>query len=302
MIYDAIIIGGGPSGAVSAFCLQQTGRKCLILEKKTHIAEKTWGGFLSSGGIKALQSIGLDVKELLDMGAVPIHKFIYTRNGEKQIHPYASREYGLGLTRHLLNNWLLDYAIKFGAEIQFNTWVKSIVHKDNLFQVNGYTSSNVIIASGANGANNFVNQDKHTILNKQSFGLSAQITGVTSLSTDNVYFYITGENGFDYFWIIPNGNNIWNIGIWFQKVPKDAVSQFWFYKEKIVGSLFSEIEFRRKLKGAYCGNYTLFKQTSSGCYAVGDAGGFNSFTTGAGLRAAITSAIDVSMEIHKNNN
>ena len=96
MIYDAIIIGGGPSGAVSAFCLQQTGRKCLILEKKTHIAEKTCGGFLSSGGIKALQSIGLDVKELLDMGAVPIHKFIYTRNGEKQIHPYASREYGLG--------------------------------------------------------------------------------------------------------------------------------------------------------------------------------------------------------------
>ena len=87
-------------------------------------------------------------------------------------------------------------------------------------------------------------------------------------SAENIYFYITGDNGLDYFWIIPNGNNIWNIGIWFQKMPKDAVSQFWLYKENFVDPLFSKTEFIRKLKGAYCGNYSLFNQFPHGCYTT----------------------------------
>ena len=237
-----------------------------IGEENAYCRKNVWWIFIQWWH-KSIAVNRIRCKRTARYGAAPIHKFIYTRNGEKQIHPYASREYGLGLTRHLLNNWLLDYAIKFGAEIQFNTWVKSIVHKDNLFQVNGYTSSNVIIASGANGANNFVNQDKHTILNKQSFGLSAQITGVTSLSTDNVLLLYNKEKMGSTTFGLFQMEIIFGISVsGFKKFQKIAVSQFWFYKEKIVGSLFSEIEFRRKLKGAYCGNYTLFKQTSSGCY------------------------------------
>ena len=261
MVYDAVIIGAGPSGAASAICMQHAKRKCLILEKQIQIGEKTCGGFLSSSAVKALQFIGLQ-----------------------------AYEYGLGITRHLLDSWLFDHAIKAGAKVQFGEHVKSIVTKNDIFQVNGYLSSNVIIASGASG---FIPQEMHTVFSNQTFGLSAQITGITNLSIENIYFYITGDNGLDYFWIIPNGNNIWNIGIWFQKMPKDAVSQFWLYKENFVDPLFSKTEFIRKLKGAYCGNYSLFNQFPHGCYTVGDAGGFNSPTTGAGLRAAITSAIDV---------
>ena len=290
MVYDAIIIGAGPSGAASAICMQHAKRKCLILEKQIQIGEKTCGGFLSSGAVKALQSIGLQAEELLEMGAAPIHNFVYIRNDKSYVIPYHADEYGLGITRHLLDSWLFDHAIKAGAKVQFGEHVKSIVTKNDIFQVNGYLSSNVIIASGASG---FIPQEMHTVFSNQTFGLSAQITGITNLSIENVYFYITGGNGLDYFWIIPNGNNIWNIGIWFQKMPKDAVSQFWLYKENFVDPLFSKTEFIRKLKGAYCGNYSLFNQFPHGCYTVGDAGGFNSPTTGAGLRAAITSAIDV---------
>lgn len=266
------------------------------IRKKDAYWGKACGGFLSSGGLRALQSIGLNVKELLEIGAVPIHNFIYIKNGKSHINPYASNEYGLGLTRNLFDNLLLDHAIKAGAKVRFGVYVKSIARKDDMFKVDDYLSSNVIIASGANG---LTLQEMHTVLSNQTFGLSTQITGITSLSTDNVYFYIIGDNGLDYFWIIPNGNNIWNVGIWFQKVPKDAVSQFWLYKEKFVDPLFSKIELKRKLKGAYCGNYSLSEQFPLGCYTVGDAGGFNCSTTGAGLRAAITSAIEVSNVIIK---
>ena len=37
MIYDAIIIGGGPAGLASALYLLRDGRKVLIIEKREHI-------------------------------------------------------------------------------------------------------------------------------------------------------------------------------------------------------------------------------------------------------------------------
>lgn len=293
-MYDVIIVGAGPSGAASAICLQQAGKKCLILEKKQKFGEKICGGFLSAGAIKTLQMIGLKPAELLEMGAVPIHSFVYSQNGMTKISTYQADEYGLGLTRHLLDNWLTEYAVRAGAEIQFGEQVKSITKKEHQFEVNDYNASRVIIATGANG---LIPQKKCNIFRNQTFGLSAQITGITDLSPENVYFHMIGDNGFDYFWLIPNGRDIWNIGIWFQKVPKDAVSLFWLYKEKIVNPLFRRLVLIRDLKGAYCGNYSLSDQFPFGCYTVGDAGGFNSPTTGAGLRAAITSAIEASNSI-----
>lgn len=134
-------------------------------------------------------------------------------------------------------------------------------------------------------------------MERQSFGLSAQIAGKTFLDEDAVFFHIVGENNLDYFWLIPNGTGLWNIGIWFQKLPKDAVAQFWRYKADFVDTAFSQIDFMRPLKGAFCGHVNLSAQFPEGCYTVGDAAGQSLATTGEGLRYAITSAAAMAAQI-----
>jgi flavin-dependent dehydrogenase len=47
MVYDAIVVGSGPSGAVAAALLAETGLKVLTLEKASHPRTKPCGGCIS---------------------------------------------------------------------------------------------------------------------------------------------------------------------------------------------------------------------------------------------------------------
>lgn len=202
MNYDVIIVGGGPAGSTAAFCLQRARKRCLIVEQKTSIGEKTCGGLLTWSGIQALEAAGLPSRELLHMGAVPIHQFVYFQNHETTSHCYHGGEYGLGLTRRLLDQWLLDYALAAGAVLKAGTRFRTVVRRrDGFFQVGEDSAPRLIIATGASG---LIPHNAGPLLKKQTFGLSAQITGKTALAPDAVFFYMLGENGPDYFWIIPN--------------------------------------------------------------------------------------------------
>jgi len=297
MNYDVIVVGGGPAGSTAAFCLQRARKRCLIVEQKTSIGEKTCGGLLTWSGIQALEAAGLPSRELLHMGAVPIHQFVYFQNHETTSHCYHGGEYGLGLTRRLLDQWLLDYALAAGAVLKAGTRFRAVVRRrDGFFQVGEDSAPRLIIATGASG---LIPHNAGPLLKKQTFGLSAQITGKTALAPDAVFFYMLGENGPDYFWIIPNGTGLWNIGIWFQHPPTDATAQFWRYKARFVDGSFDEISFVRPLRGAFCGNMDLSGAFPQNCHAIGDAAGLNQATTGEGLRYAIASAVTLASQIAK---
>lgn len=296
MKYDVIIVGGGPAGSTAAFCLQKAGWRCLIVDKKPYIGEKTCGGLLTWSGIQTLGTVGLNAEELLHMGAISIRQFVYVHKHATTVHYYHTGEYGLGLQRHLLDQWLLEHAITAGASWKPKIRLKEIIHKNNLFYVKADSASKLIIATGASG---LIPQSIGPALKEQTFGLSAQITGKTSLDPNATYFYIVGKNDLDYFWIIPNGVDLWNIGIWFQQVPINAVTQFWRYKSEFVDKFFSEISFIRSLRGAFCGNVDFSRYFPQECYTIGDAAGQNQATTGEGLRYAITSAAALANRIIK---
>ena len=289
-MYDYIIIGGGPAGSTVAYCLQKSGARCVIIEKKLELNEKTCGGLLTWSGIDLLKQIGLDVDALFEKGATRINQFEYIENGKKIIHRYHDGEYGLGIRRTLLDQWLLEQARIKGADVIFGMDFKNIINCDNQFSVGKYSASNLIIATGANG---FVPPTMLSEIHNQTFGLSAQIKGKTSLQENSVFFFSLEKDEEDYFWIIPNGNHVWNIGIWFKKIPTDAITQFWKYKKEIVDKYFSDILFVRSLRGAFCGNIDFSSYLPSGCYGVGDFSGTNRSSTGEGLRYAIESSISL---------
>ncbi|RZN44019.1 MAG: FAD-dependent oxidoreductase [Methanosarcinales archaeon] len=58
-MYDIIIAGGGPAGAVAAERAAQKGLSVLVLEKETYPRDKTCGGGVSQ---KALDAIGFGTK------------------------------------------------------------------------------------------------------------------------------------------------------------------------------------------------------------------------------------------------
>lgn len=288
--YDYLIAGGGPAGAVTAYCLQKKGARCLIIEKRNEIDEKTCGGLLPWSGVAALSHIGLDPSELLECGATEIRSFIYIRNGQTTIHRYHSSEYGLGIRRKLLDQWLLDHAVSNGTDLMMGISLRQIVSENGVLKLQDIRAKHLVIATGAAGCI----QKGFSIRTKQSFGLSVQITGSTSLQQDSVYFFSIGENGFDYVWAIPNGGQIWNIGIWFQTIPDNALTQFHTHYQSILEQYFTDITVARPVRGAFCGNVRTSVYPSAECAFVGDAAGTNDRNTGEGLRQAIESAIQFS--------
>ena len=62
-MYDMIIAGGGPAGAVAAERAAKKGLSVLVLEKETYPRDKTCGGGVTQ---KALDAIGGIEKELIE--------------------------------------------------------------------------------------------------------------------------------------------------------------------------------------------------------------------------------------------
>lgn len=294
MPYDFIIAGGGPAGAVAAYCLQKAGRRCLIIDKKKKVGEKVCGGLLTWSGISALQKAGLDTEMLIQQGASRIRQFVCITGENMEIHRYHSGEYGLGVSRRLLDQWLLDQAASAGTRIHFGEALGEIRQDGGQFQTGSHTATYLVIATGARG---YVPEFMRKELCDQSFGISARIKGSPLFSEETVLFFITGANGLDYFWIIPNGNRIWNIGVWFRKAPADAAARFWKQKQIFADKYFKDISFIRKPMGAFCGSVDLTGQFPDGCHGIGDAAGMNRADTGEGLRYAIESAVSLASSI-----
>ena len=59
MTYDALVIGGGPAGATTAFLLAQAGWSVAIVEKSGFPRRKVCGEFLSAANAELLDALGV---------------------------------------------------------------------------------------------------------------------------------------------------------------------------------------------------------------------------------------------------
>lgn len=291
MIYDYIIIGAGPAGSTLGYCLQRQGANCLLIEKLPYKKEKVCGGLLTHTGKKMLEEIDIDCTPLVKAGGRVIHSFIVKKNFGLEHYTYHKQEYGLGIRRQIFDNYLLQQAISVGAQFSSGETVRNFRREKKGIFVNSHRTQCLVLATGACG---LLPPKSWSILQRQSFGISAQITGKTSLADDEVIFYYLG-NGLSYFWLIPIGEKCWNIGIWFSQIPSAPLIMFHQYIECYVIPRFINLRYLLPPRGGYCGNVDLTKKLK--CPGVGDVAGTNNPKSGEGLRYAIESAIRFTLTV-----
>lgn len=112
IIWDLVVVGGGPAGLSAAHAAARAGVRTLVVERATHPRYKTCGGGL----------IGVSLAEVADRIEVPAHDLVdritVTRNGRRE---FTRRHSGPILTmvrREEFDDRLRAAAVAAGAEVR----------------------------------------------------------------------------------------------------------------------------------------------------------------------------------------
>jgi geranylgeranyl reductase family protein len=161
-VHDVLVIGGGPSGAATAYWLAEAGHDVVVVERKVFPREKTCGDGLTPRA----------VKQLTDMGLAPRLEDFHRYDGLRAVahgislelswpeHPiYPS--HGFVVRRSDLDTFVAEHAVKAGATLLPGTEAIAPVLRDGLVvgatvkeKESGSTreirARYVVIADGAN--------------------------------------------------------------------------------------------------------------------------------------------------------
>lgn len=293
MMYDCIIVGGGPAGAICSLLLQERGFKCILLEKRYTIDEKICGGFIPDRCRNLFLQCGVELSEMIPSGNY-IKGYVETRVETDKIFLYENGKHGFGVFRKNLDSFLLKKTQEVGTSVILGENVSEIEKNTNIFRINGIEGKYVVWATGAKppfrvDAFNQIKVREAAL--KQSVGIS-EIVSVAECELENscVYFWYE-EMSNDYFWAIPIGENIWNIGYWSQSDRKNVKSNFVLGKKRWMESRCRGIYSLRSPKGALLGNADFSKCIEiENFFCCGDFAGSNNLYTGEGIAQAVQSA------------
>lgn len=293
MVYDCIIVGGGPAGAICSLLLQMRGFKCILFEKRYIIDEKICGGFIPDSCRNLFLQCGVELSEMIPAGNC-IKGYVETRIGTDKTFLYENGKYGFGVFRKNLDSFLLKKTQEAGTNVIFGENVSEIARDTNIFCINGIEGKYVVWATGATPPLRVEAFEQIKVCEaslKQSVGIS-EIVSVAECKLENncVYFWYE-EISNDYFWAIPIGENIWNIGYWSQNDRKNVKSNFILGKKRWIESNCREIYSLRSPKGALLGNADFSTCIEiENFFCCGDFAGSNNLYTGEGIAQAVQSA------------
>ncbi|MEM7167551.1 MAG: FAD-dependent monooxygenase [Planctomycetota bacterium] len=116
-LFDAVVVGAGPAGAVAAQQIAGAGQSVLLVDRDTFPRTKVCGGCLSGAGVRALQAAELGAV-LADMGAPKLQSTrLFYRGREAQI----ALSDGVAVSRVALDQALADSAVRSGC-----TWLQGV--------------------------------------------------------------------------------------------------------------------------------------------------------------------------------
>jgi geranylgeranyl reductase family protein len=160
--HDVLVVGGGPSGAATAYWLAEAGHDVVVVERKTFPREKTCGDGLTPRAVKQLTDMGLaprldDFHRYDGLRAVAHGISLELRWPEHPVYP----SHGFVVRRCDLDTMVAEHAVKAGAVLRQGTEAVAPVLRDGLVvgatvkdKESGITSDvlarYVVIADGAN--------------------------------------------------------------------------------------------------------------------------------------------------------
>ncbi len=111
MIYDIIVVGAGPAGAVLAYLLAKAGLRVLILEKARLPRYKTCGGGLT---FKTVHHLPFDVTPTLEQVA---SGGIVTYAGARLLKTLVKQPFAWLVMRDTFDHFLVQEALRAGADL-----------------------------------------------------------------------------------------------------------------------------------------------------------------------------------------
>jgi len=124
-VHDVLVVGGGPSGAATAYWLAEAGHDVVVVERKTFPREKTCGDGLTPRAVKVLQEMGLqdELNTWERVDGLRVHAAGKTLELDfPSLDDFGN--YGLVKPRKDLDRIVLDHAEAQGAKVLYNTEVK----------------------------------------------------------------------------------------------------------------------------------------------------------------------------------
>ena len=118
---EHMIIGGGLAGSMLGIRLAAAGKEVTLLEKERGPHHKVCGEFLSREAVDYLRSAGLDP---LALGAIPLRlvRLAVGRTVVEAELPFPA----LSLSRHALDEALLERAVHAGCDVQRGAFVENL--------------------------------------------------------------------------------------------------------------------------------------------------------------------------------
>ena len=148
-VYDVVVVGGGPSGAIAAYTLAKKGLGVALLEKEELPRYKSCGGVVAP-----------HVETILDFTIDPtieqrITKVLVTVNLRKPFLTYSTRPFIYMVMRDTFDNYLIEKAREAGAVIYPETALSDLTSSSGGYQVattRGELRCRYLVAAdGANG-------------------------------------------------------------------------------------------------------------------------------------------------------
>ena len=324
-MYDAIIVGAGPSGSSAAFHCNKLGLKTLLLDKSSFPRDKVCGDALSGKSVKLLDEMGLlDGLNKLD-GAI-INRIIFgnPNHSECELHLNKSLNkrhisHGYVIPRKSFDNYLFSAASK-GSDVKSDFHVTDLIfNNEKVVGVEGKFSygetkkyyGNVIL--GADGPYSIVARKTGSYNADNNFtavGIRCYYENIDEL-TDQIELHYVNETIPGYFWIFPAGGGTANIGVGLLKSKVKKKSK---KLHEILNQVISSDNFKKRFKNSRplekpkgwnlpFGNIRR-NNHDDGYVLLGDAAGLVDPFTGEGIGNALESgkiAAEVIFSLKANN-
>lgn len=221
MNYDAVIVGSGPAGSVTARFAAENGAKVLIVERRAEVGVPVLCG--EGIGQKVDSYNVLEGKRWIATKMKGAR--IFSPNGTKitLAAEYAGNETGYVVYRDIFDQELARGALQKGAELMLNTCAVNLLKKNG--HIKGITAQHfdetfeveADIVVGADGVESRIGKwaGIQTTLKPYDLETCAQYT-LSNIDWDSPYcdFFLGSKVApGGYVWVFPKGKDVANVGI-----------------------------------------------------------------------------------------
>jgi digeranylgeranylglycerophospholipid reductase len=272
-MYDVIVIGAGPAGAVTARMVSSAGFRVLLLEKNETCRSPCAGYIGNTINLEPLDDA------IIQSGITKMRVYF----PDMTFHDFQMN--GFVVDRHLFDMELVRRAQASGTQVRWSSPITEIISEEVEFQ-NEKASGKIII--GADGV--FSTTASFMGLEKQRFAACAQyhLKGIQPLSqTCEIFFNAQYAPG-GYVWIYPTGKNSAKVGVGVTSSnPRKYLDKFIeFFKGCDIAGRLNGTK-TDCITGALPIGGLREKLVSDNILLVGDSAGMADPITGAGIHNAI---------------